>query len=103
MSPCISDNFADYVGLWKHNGYWLFDSPEIILVAARENSIDVTPTTLFYYEVHELEFDGKSWNTFAPNFPWKLIPPARKRVVGVTSIEFSRAATRMISGESKSQ
>ena len=48
VSPCISDDFADYMTLWKHNGYWLFDSPEIILAVARENSIDVTLTTLFY-------------------------------------------------------
>lgn len=88
VSPCISENFADYISLWKHNGYWLFDSPEIILTVARENSIDVTPTTLFYYEVHELEFDGKSWNTFAPNFPVNVTPPARKKLEGFDVVTF---------------
>ena len=30
ISGCISHNFADYIGFWKHNGYWLFDSPNIV-------------------------------------------------------------------------
>jgi hypothetical protein len=31
VSACISEDFADYhIQYWKHNGYWLFDSPEII-------------------------------------------------------------------------
>jgi hypothetical protein len=30
ISNCMNDDFADYIGYWKHNGYWLFDSPEII-------------------------------------------------------------------------
>lgn len=30
VSGCISKNFADYIIFWKHNGYWLFDSPEVI-------------------------------------------------------------------------
>jgi len=89
VSPCMSNNFADYISLWKHNGYWLFDSPQIILAAARENSIDVTPTTLFYYEVYELEFDGKSWNTFAPNFPANVTPPVRKTLEGFDVVTFS--------------
>ena len=88
VSPCISENFADYISLWKHNGYWLFDSPEIILAGSRENSIDVTPTTLFYYEVYELEFDGKGWNTFAPNFPVNVTPPARKNLEGFDVVTF---------------
>jgi len=88
VSPCMSNNFAYYIILWKHNGYWLFDSPQIILAAARENSIDVTPTTLFYYEVYELEFDGKSWNTFAPNFPANVTPPVRKTLEGFDVVTF---------------
>ena len=30
VSGCISKNFADYIKFWKHNGYWFFDSPQII-------------------------------------------------------------------------
>ena len=55
VSGCISDDFADYIEYWKHNGYWLFDSPEVIRIVAQENSIDIQGTALFYYEAHEME------------------------------------------------
>ncbi len=57
VSGCISKDFADYIKFWKHNDYWLFDSPNVIEQLAREQSIDLTGTTMFYYEVHEQEFD----------------------------------------------
>ena len=88
VSACISGYFANYISLWKHNGYWLFDSPEIILAVAREKLIDVTPTTLFYYEVHELEFDGKSWSAYAPNFAVNVIPPPSKKLEGFDVVTF---------------
>ena len=56
VSGCISRNFADYIKFWKHNGYWFFDSPGIIQQLSQEQSIDLGETSLFYYEVHELEF-----------------------------------------------
>jgi hypothetical protein len=30
VSSCFSEDFTDYINYWKHNGYWFFDSPEII-------------------------------------------------------------------------
>jgi len=57
VSGCISKDFADYITFWKHNGYWFFASPEVIDQVAREQSIDLTSTTIFYYEVYEQEFD----------------------------------------------
>jgi hypothetical protein len=59
VSGCISKDFADYIKFWKHNGYWLFDSPNMIEQLAREQSIDLAETTMFYYEVYEQEFDDE--------------------------------------------
>src|SRR5436190_9553699 len=56
VSGCIAENFTDYINFWKHNGYWLFDSPDIIIGIARENEIDLDGTVLFFYEVHDLQF-----------------------------------------------
>jgi hypothetical protein len=39
VSDCNCENFTDYIPYWKQNGYWLFDSPEVIRTVARENSI----------------------------------------------------------------
>ena len=84
ISNCISEAFADYIDYWKHNGYWFFDSPEIIKDLGRENSIPLEGTSLFYYEVHETEFDRERWHRFAPepSFPTGVITPARTRLEG---------------------
>ena len=68
VSNCFSKNFADYIKYWKHNGFWFFDSPGIIQQLAQEHSIDLGGTSLFYYEVHELEFmeDENRWEEFEP-------------------------------------
>ena len=57
VSGCMSKDFADYITFWKHNGYWLFDSPELIEQLAREHSIDLAGTTMFYYEIYKQEFE----------------------------------------------
>lgn len=57
VSGCVSVEFADYIDYWRHNGYWFFDAPEIIRQLAQEKAIDLSQTSLFYYEVYELAFD----------------------------------------------
>ncbi len=89
VSGCISENFADYIPYWKHNGYWLFDSPTIIRNVARENLIQLDETSLFYYEVHEREFNGKEWQAFAPqDFPTRVEVPAKVHPEGFDVVTF---------------
>jgi hypothetical protein len=92
VSGCVNDNFADYIKYWKHNGYWLFDSPEIIRAVARENSIQLEGTSLFYYEVYEMEFDCQSWSPYQPerSIPTNIIPALGKRLEGFDVVTFSR-------------
>src|SRR6478672_7928998 len=67
VSGCMSENFADYVEFWRHNGYWFFDSPQIIQEIAKEHAVDLTGTKLFYYEVYNLEFhESNEWKSFEP-------------------------------------
>ena len=84
VSGCVNDNFADYINFWRHNGFWLFDSPEIIRAVANENSIELEGTLLFYYEVYDQEFDGKTWVNFQgePSFPTHVFEPQVKRLEG---------------------
>jgi hypothetical protein len=92
VSGCISENFADYIKYWKHNGYWFFDSPEIIIQLAQQNSIDLTGTRLFFYEVHELEFDDAQgqWKTFhpEPSFTTQIVLPKEKALEGYDIVSF---------------
>jgi hypothetical protein len=91
VSGCISENFADYISFWKHNGYWLFNSPETIIDIARENKIDVSDTVLFFYEVHELQFDAGKWTPFEPepSFQTAVNVPDVKVIEGYDVVNFT--------------
>jgi hypothetical protein len=90
VGSCVNDDFADYINYWKHNGYWLFDSPEIIRAVAQENSIDLCGCLLFYYESHELEFAEERWRSFSPepSFLTNIVQPAQKRLEGFDVVTF---------------
>lgn len=93
VSGCVSGNFADYINFWKHNGYWLFDSPEILTDLTDRQNIDVAGTTLFYYEVFEEEYDEESgkWSTFRPesSFPTAVAAAHNRRLEGYDVTTFS--------------
>ncbi len=91
VSGCVSSAFDDYIDYWKHNGFWLFNSPDVIRDIARENSIDLAGTTLFYYEVYEKEFDGKTWHPYGadPAFKTDVIVLADKELEGFDVATFS--------------
>lgn len=91
ISDCVSNDFADYIDYWKHNGYWFFDSPDIIEQISEENAIDLAGTSLFYYEVYELEFDEdeRTWERFEPAaFKTEVVPPAHKTLEGYDVVNF---------------
>jgi hypothetical protein len=100
VSNCQSSNFADYIPYWKHNGYWFFDSPEIIRSVAKEDSIPLDGTALFYYEVYEKEFDGEEWHSLSPetSMPTDVVLPLRKRLEGFDVASFFSRTTPECSG-----
>lgn len=93
LSACISDDFTDYIPYWRHNGYWLFNSPEALRSVAAETGIDTAGLSLLYYEVHEEEYDGEKrrWAPFTPNpaFPTSVCPPSAKHLLGYDVVTFS--------------
>jgi hypothetical protein len=90
VSGCVSQNFADYVPFWKHNGYWLFDSPQAIVRIARENEIDLAGTSLFFYEVYEEQFDKGAWTRFdaESSFLTQVTVPDKKAFEGYDVVTF---------------
>jgi hypothetical protein len=92
VSNCISEGFADYFEYWKHNGYWLFDSPDIMELLARAEGIELSGTILFYYEVYEYEFDDSSneWVTFTAeeSFVTNVQLPTHKVLQGFDVVSF---------------
>jgi hypothetical protein len=93
LSGCISEDFADYVNYWRHNGYWLFDSPEVIESLAQEHSISLEGTCLFYYEAFEKEFDDTigQWVPYEPenSFETNVRKPVEYHLEGFDVTNFT--------------
>lgn len=68
LSGCISAPFADYINHWKHNGYWLFNSPADMRELAADALVSLDGAKLFYYEAYEQEYDEdeRKWSVFEP-------------------------------------
>ncbi|MGH7847554.1 MAG: hypothetical protein ACREQW_20620 [Candidatus Binatia bacterium] len=93
VSGCLSEAFADYINCWKHNGYWLFDSPAVIEDLARSHAIDLAGTKFFYYELYEREFheNKKEWQLVHPesSFVTNVAVPKEKYLEGYDVVTFS--------------
>lgn len=93
VSGCISEVFCDYIPYWKHNGYWLFDSPDVIRALAVEEGIDLSERRVFYYEVHEQQYDDEAgcWQDFGPESKLKTAVrvPREKQLEGFDVVSFS--------------
>ncbi len=92
VSNCVSEDFADYVSQWKHNGYWLFDSPAVMKELALELGISLEGMELFYYEAYELQFDAddKTWSAYEPeaSLGVSVIQPMEKTLEGYDIVSY---------------
>ena len=97
LSGCVSRNFADYINYWKHNGFWLFDTPAMIKALAAEHSIPLDGTQLFYYEAYELEYDDeqREWLQYEPESELgvNVVAPKTKTLEGFDVVSFSTGAS----------
>lgn len=93
MCSHISPDFADYIDFWRHNGFWLFDRPEIIEAIAMERRIDLTGLTCCYYEEYESEYDTAldRWLPIVPekSFPTAVVAPTHAALQGYDIVTFS--------------
>jgi hypothetical protein len=97
LSGCVSGNFTDYINYWKHNGYWLFDSPAVMEKIAEENNLALGGMTPFYYEVFKEEFDENSrrWSAFKPelSFRTNVEEPKWAQLAGYDVATFTAGAS----------
>lgn len=93
VSECESEAFCDYTKHWRHNGYWLFNSPSDLRDVAQIEGIDLRGYALFYYEVYEQQFDERTntWKPFKPlaGLDTAVQPPQRKTLQGYDLVSFS--------------
>jgi hypothetical protein len=96
VSGCVSRDFADH-GAWRHNGFWFFDSIDIIQRLASEKGVDLRGARYFYYEIYEQQFeeDGSEGMLQAPDpaFATNVSMPETKTLEGFDVVTFcGRAA-----------
>lgn len=93
VSNHVSNNFLDYIPYWKHNGWWMFDSPSVLRDLAAENGIDLNLHALLYYEVFESEYDAEkeAWLPIAPEKSFRTMVeiPEHKILLGYDVVTFS--------------
>jgi hypothetical protein len=92
VSNCVSGAFCDYIPHWRHNGYWLFDSPQAVREIAATENLDLSGERFFYYKVHERQFDDelKTWMSFGADaaFTTDVQVPAEKELEGFDVVSF---------------
>lgn len=87
VSGCISEDFdPEFIDRWRHNGFWLFNSPTDVRGVAAEMNSSLEGTQLFFYEVYEYQYDEKEgeWLSFQPeaSFETRVIPPVHPTLEG---------------------
>ena len=90
VSGCISHPFGDFIPLWRHNGWWLFDAAEAVEAAAAELGADGGEFELFYFEGWPEQFDG-AWSTYgpAPELAVDVEAPTHCRLLGYDVVSYS--------------
>jgi len=98
VSNCTCEDFCqNWIDEWKHNGYWFFDSPEIIYDIAKKHNVNTDEMTLFYYEAHEILYDAKTrqWESCTKELDYSenVKLPSRKTLQGYDVVTYSRVSS----------
>lgn len=94
LSGCVSEFFDhDYVTAWRHNGYWLYDSPSVLQEVAARRGISLDGLKLFYYEAYDREYAERQdgWRSYSPesSFETKISAPTNKKLEGFDVVTFA--------------
>lgn len=81
---CISGDICDDTNFWRHNGYWLFDSPNDMEDLAAEVPIPLEGLVLFFFRLHPSQWvrEIDDWDAFSPeeSFETRVVQPARSKL-----------------------
>lgn len=93
VCSCVSEDFDDWIDYWKHNGYWFFDSPQVIANLAKTHGLSLEGMQLFFYLAYEKQWDevNESWETFRPtkSFTTDVVFPKASILEGFDIVSFS--------------
>jgi hypothetical protein len=85
--------FAVYSMFWKQNGFFMYDSADLVKRLAQSIDFDLKHHALFYYEVYEQELvDAPSnWRTIQPQaeIATNVKRPVHHQIHGYDIVEFT--------------
>lgn len=61
VASCVNDNVVDPQSCWKHNGFGLANSPQVLWGLAQESDGELVGSRLFYYAALEAEIESDGW------------------------------------------
>lgn len=61
VAHCVNDNVVEPQDSWKHNGFGLANSPEVLWELARESGAALSGSKLFFYSAYERELESDGW------------------------------------------
>lgn len=79
VAHCVNDNVVEPQDSWKHNGFGVANSPDVLWDLAREGAVDLSGSRMFFYFAFEHELESDGW-TFDP-CQWRPTSPAASSVV----------------------
>ncbi len=93
VAGCISEDFADYIINWKHNGHWFFNSPEAMDDLAAALGVRLSEMKLFFYRVYPRQWNenSRTWEAFAinPEWPTDVVEPENPISEGFDVVSYS--------------
>jgi len=83
----------NFIPLWKHNGWWMFDDPATLWSIAAEQNVDLSALAMLYYEAYENEFDDEKmkWLPIRPEgaFRTNVVVQAKASLRGYDVVTYS--------------
>ena len=93
VSGCVCGTFGDFLPLWRHNGWWFFDSVDVLTDVGRRLGVETAGMPAYFYRGDGREFDEtkRRWRPIAPEPGVRTapVPPGPCRRVGYDVVGFS--------------
>lgn len=92
LSGCIVKGFGDDISTFRHNGWYLYDTPSILAELAAAEKVPRASLRLLYAEVYPRTFSEAGVDLGElkpdPHFDTDIKPPADKTLLGYDVVNF---------------
>jgi len=62
VSECVNHDVVDLLNSWQFNKFGLANTKDLLFKLAQQADVNLEGTSLFFYEIYELELDSDGWD-----------------------------------------